>query len=104
MLKRQPYRNKKYTQAAKDQPCTLNSAYCNYDPSTTVFCHLNESWAGKGMSQKADDFAGFDGCSACHSAYDQNRLSDTEKYQSLLRAVYRTLRNRIDRGIMDGKG
>jgi len=54
------------------------------------------------MSQKADDFAGFDGCSGCHSAYDQGKLSEGDKYESLLRAMYRTLRNRIDRGIIDG--
>ena len=100
MLKREPYRNKKLTQAARGQECTLNSAFCNYDPNTVVFCHLNESFAGKGMSQKADDIAGFDGCSGCHSAYDQGKLDLQDRDWLLLRACYRTLRRRIDMGVL----
>lgn len=98
MLKRAPYRNPKILQAAKGQDCTLNSPVCNYNPETVVFCHLNERFAGKGLSQKADDIAGFFGCSACHSLYDSGKLED--QYFYLLRAMHRTIINLIDRGIL----
>ena len=96
LTKRKPWRSKAYTDAARGQPCTV----CGAENSTIVFCHLNESWAGKGWAQKADDFAGFDGCNKCHMRYDLphelERLQDWE----ILRAMYRTIRNRLDRGIL----
>ena len=106
--KHKRYRNRKYLAAARDNPCTLNSPVCNYNDETTVFCHLNESYAGKGMGKKADDFAGFDGCSDCHDLYDGRRqLISIEQAEWLkdqdwfvLRAVMRTLKNRIDLGVI----
>jgi len=97
LTKRIPYRNKKITNAAKGEECTLNSEYCNYNSETSVFCHLNESYAGKGTSQKADDCAGFIGCSGCHAAFDSNKIKD---YWIVLRAYYRTIRCLIDKGIL----
>ena len=97
LQKRKPYRNKKIRDAARGEDCTMESPFCNYDSVTTVFCHLNESYAGKGISQKADDI-GFFGCSACHTAYDQKKLHDEHFW--VLRAVYRTLRRLLDKGIL----
>jgi len=97
VIKQSPYRNKKTLQAARGQDCTLNSTWCNYDPATTVFCHLNGQFAGKGMGIKADDFAGFDGCSGCHQAYDSGLIDD---YQSILMAVVKTLKRRFNDGII----
>ena len=85
---------------AKGENCTLNSPDCNYDPSTTVFCHLNEYFAGKGIGKKAVDI-GFFGCSDCHILYDRNRLKD--EYFYLLRAVIRTWLRLIDLGILKMK-
>lgn len=60
---------------------------CNRNPETTVFCHLNGAYAGKGIGQKAHDIAGFFGCSDCHRHYDTGGgVSDSD----LLRAVIRT--------------
>jgi len=87
LLKRKPIRSKKITQSARGEECTLNGVNCNYDSSTTVFCHLNEYWAGKGMGIKSHDI-GFYGCSNCHQDYDQNKLDD--KYFYILRAVVKT--------------
>ena len=108
MDKQKRYRNRKYLAAARDNPCTLNSPACNYDSATTVFCHLNESFAGKGMGKKADDFAGFDGCSGCHDLYDRRRYLEAhlqEEWQKdenfyVLRAMTKTIRDRIERGII----
>lgn len=96
--KRQPYVNKKLREASRGQPCTLQGPNCTGGGEDTVFCHLNESYAGKGMGQKADDFAGFDGCQACHRDYDTSRLPDQDFY--ILRAVIRTLRRRFDEGLI----
>ncbi len=101
LAKRKPYENKKIRKSAQGEDCTLNSPWCNYDPSTTVFCHLNESFAGKSTGQKADDIAGFFGCAECHRVYDQGYLKalpDADWY--LLRAMYRTLRKLIDKGVL----
>lgn len=105
--KRKPFRSKAITKAAKDEPCTV----CGRNDGTTVFCHLNESWAGKGMGQKADDFAGFFGCQLCHTAYDNRgkpilpgvaysyHVDDWE----IMRAMYRTWRRLLDLGILTVK-
>ena len=99
MLKREPYRNKKIRGAARDEQCTLQSEFCNWRTDTTVFCHFNDSYAGKGMGQKSDDCAGFFGCGDCHAAYDQGRLGDDKEWL-LRRAYYRTIRRLIDMGII----
>ena len=92
--KRHPFRSKAITQAAKDEPCTV----CCRNDGTTVFCHLNESWAGKWMGQKADDFAGFFGCHKCHKDYDE--IPGVMGEWVIMRAMYRTWRRLLDRGIL----
>lgn len=99
LAKRIPYRNQKIRDAAKGEECTMNSEFCNHDPATVVFCHLNDPFAGKGMGQKADDCAGFFGCSGCHEAYDCGRLAWNDGWL-VLRAYYRTTRRLLDRGIL----
>ena len=93
LTKRSPFRSKAITQAAKDEACTV----CDRNDGTTVFCHLNESWAGKGMGQKADDFAGFFGCQKCHKDYDEIGMIED---WLIMRAMYRTWRRLLDRGIL----
>lgn len=96
---------KKWTQAAKGQPCTLKiPGVCNYTPETTVPCHLQSDIKGTGY--KSDDFT-VDGCSACHAAIDGDwgritkDLFDTEdKLFFMLRALQLTIRNRYERKIM----
>ena len=92
--------------AARGEMCTMNSPYCNHDPSSVVFCHLNQSYAGKGMGQKADDTAGFFGCSCCHDWYDgrmgPNVLSRTG-YEGLyitLKAYVRTIRRLVEKSVL----
>ena len=101
LTKRSPFRSKAITQAANGEACTV----CGRNDGTTVFCHLNESWAGKGMGQKADDFAGFFGCSFCHDCYDR-RIPESAGFAmahsegNIMRAMYRTWRRLLDRGIL----
>ncbi len=100
--KRQEYRNPAILKAAKGEACTLNTELCNYNTETTVAGHLNESWAGKGMAQKADDIVIFT-CSACHDVLDgriQNEDFEQNKYWYVSRALYLTIRRLIDKGIL----
>lgn len=103
MIKRKPYRNKKILKAANGEPCLMRSPVCNGDSSTTVFCHLNEGEFGKGMGQKADDCAGFFGCSSCHDWYDGRMNTGHEKGwrdEMALRAAVHTFRRLIDKGVI----
>ncbi len=97
LTKRIPYRNQAIRDSANSEECTLNSPICNYDPTTTVFCHLNEDFAGKGKGLKAADI-GFYGCYNCHTAYDTGKLPDPYFY--LLRAVVRTWLRLLEKGII----
>lgn len=90
-------KSKKIRDSARDEDCTLNGPNCNYDSETTVFCHLNEQFAGKGYGLKATDI-GFYGCSDCHHDYDTGKLED--KYFYLLRAVVRTIQRLIEKDIL----
>lgn len=97
--KRKPYENQKIRDSAKGEECTMNAPGCNYDPSTVVWCHINADYAGKGMSQKADDLAGFYGCAACHWAYDHKQLGNAESWY-VLRAMVRSMRRLLDKGVI----
>jgi hypothetical protein len=98
LQKRTPIRSKRITQAAKGEACTV----CGSNDGTTVFCHLNESWAGKGIGQKADDIAGFFGCFDCHISYDEPGTFGRKILRDLdiMRAMYRTWRILWDKGII----
>ena len=87
-------RSKAIRNAANGEACTI----CGQNDGTTVFCHLDEQWAGKGMRQKADDIAGFFGCYICHVAYEKkpNFHYDWE----ITRAYYRTIRRLFEKGII----
>jgi len=97
LVKIKPYRSKKIRDSANGEECTLNSPVCNHDPTTVVFCHLNEQFAGKGLGLKAMDI-GFYGCYNCHTAYDSGKLED--KYFYLLRAVIRTWERLREKGLI----
>lgn len=101
--KRKPYRNKKILKAAQGEVCTANFPGCTGGGEDTVFCHLNESWAGKGMGQKADDCAGFFGCANCHDVYDGRKKAPYGTFGSsyILKAYYKTIRRLFDLGVIE---
>lgn len=99
--KRKAIRSKAIRDAANGESCTV----CGRNDGTTVFCHLNESWAGKGIGQKADDIAGFFGCVGCHSEYDGELNSGVVTADYLImRAMYRTWRRLWELGIITIQG
>jgi hypothetical protein len=72
---------------ARGMPCMIQSSVCNQNPATTVWCHSNQGADGKGMSMKADDFAGVFGCSDCHRFIDEARNADIAEF--LFRQAWR---------------
>lgn len=98
----EPLRSRKVMDSARGQPCTLEFEVCSHDPATTVSCHVHDEHFG--MAMKADDTSTVHGCFACHTYMDQGgwigRISQTLLLRHILRAMQRTLRNRIDRGII----
>jgi len=96
-------RQTKLTKAARGQECSLQLfPYCEGHSETVVLCHLNSST--KGMGQKSEDWWGVDGCMTCHSIIDGAKQVDDitpeEIEQAKMRALHRTLKNRIDRGLI----
>lgn len=104
--KHAPYRNKKITQAAKGEECTMNVAgVCNYNSATTVLIHFR--WIGDcGGSQKPPDLQAAFGCSECNRWTDsptpKERNADYESDRNFyaIRAMSKTLQRLIERGIL----
>lgn len=89
------YRNKKLTQTARGQECTilfpLNGL--RHDPDTVVWAHSNQSKHGKGERIKAHDCFGAFACMHCHNLLDQNkRYSREEKNKAFDLGMQRTRR------------
>ena len=59
--------NRALRNLARGRDCQIRTPDCNYDPETTVLCHLG----GAGMGTKHNDFTGGAwGCSSCHDLVD----------------------------------
>lgn len=96
------YKNKKLTEFARGQECTLNIAgVCNYNSETSVWCHFNLE--GGKMGGKTDDLSGGIGCSSCHDALDgrvkYEWCNPDEKYFYMARSMKRSLLLAIENGV-----
>jgi hypothetical protein len=55
------------TESARGEDCQIRMpGVCNFDPDTTVFCHLG----GAGWALKSNDIHGAYGCYECHLITD----------------------------------
>lgn len=62
--------SEKLRKSAKGQPCTFRfEGVCNFDPATSVLCHIPCGMRGTG--RKGPDVVAAIGCSACHRVLDQ---------------------------------
>ena len=108
IINKYPYvRSRKLLDSSRDRVCTFNFQGCNYDSSTTVACHANYDFCGKGTSIKASDIFSADGCSYCHDIYDgraKSNYTDQEKQWFFWRAFVKTLNRRISEGYVTIKG
>src|SRR3569832_2336118 len=100
-FRREPIRSRKLLDSAKGQPCTLEFVgVCSHDAETTVSAHIHDETFG--MAMQADDFATVHSCLNCHVYMDPGgcigMISQTVLLSHILRAVFRTIRNRIERG------
>ena len=99
--KRTRLRVPKILAAANGAPCMMAGPECSNNRETTVACHLNYGWAGKGMGQKADDVAVFFACADCHRWFDERRSGHQYRYRSdAFRACVRTWRYLIETGVL----
>ena len=100
-------RSKKLRDSARGQDCAFGIAgVCNGDNRTTVLCHLPSKDTG-GMGFKSTDLCAAYGCSDCHDAIDNRKLS--EEYQEFKdfyngRALIRTLTRFFELDLITIKG
>jgi predicted chitinase len=89
----------KLRNSAKGQPCMFQiPGICNHDPATVVLAHLPSEI--KGMGNKSDDFHAAFACQNCHEAIDNHRLSREDCLYYSMRALQRTMRNWVSRGLV----
>lgn len=92
-------KNLKLRNSARLQDCTLNiSGVCNYNPETTVLCHINVD--GGAMGGKSPDYSAVFGCSDCHAHLDQKKLNSEDELFYTRRALLRTWAKWIDMGLV----
>lgn len=89
----------KLRNSARGQACTFQIPdVCNHSPETTVLCHIRDH--AKGLGNKANDWSAAFGCSACHDAIDQRRMSKEDELFFSLRAMQRTQAHWIAKGLI----
>lgn len=101
-FKTAPLRSRTIMDSARGQPCTFEFVgVCNHDPETTVSAHIHDEQFG--LATKADDTATAHACSSCHAYLDQGgwigKISQAVLRWYIIRAILRTIRNRVERGI-----
>ena len=87
----------KITKSARGEDCSLRIPnICNFNPETTVLCHVNTKY--KGVAMKSPDLFALYGCSSCHSALDSN-LEGLEA-QWVMDAVFETQYKLMEKGLI----
>lgn len=90
------------TKASRGQECTLQiHPYCVWDTARTSPCHLPSG--DKGVAHKSQDWWLVDGCDVCHAIIDGHMavdLSELEILKCMMRALHRTLKRRIEQGLI----
>lgn len=99
LTKTKPIRSQKLRDSARNEECTFRViGVCSEDWSTTVLCHLPDE--SHGGSRKSDDHCAAYGCFTCHSVIDSNRLPESDKQFYIHRAMVRTWRRMIEKGLV----
>lgn len=91
--------SKKLRDSARGQECTFNiPGHCTGGVETTCLCHAPSEI--KGMGTKSPDYFAAFGCFECHRVMDEHRLPREEERFYWLRAIERTWRVWIERGLV----
>jgi len=86
----------KITKSARGEDCAFRFPnICNFNPETTILCHINTKY--KGWALKSPDLFAAYGCSSCHSALDSN--SGVES-QWVMDAVFETQYKLMEKGLI----
>jgi len=96
----------KLTEAARGQQCKLQiHPFCESpNTDTVVFCHFPSN--DSGIAMKSPDWWGADGCGSCHDVIDGRNygaimdLGRKEVNACMMRGLHRTLKDRIERGLI----
>ena len=89
-------KSKKIRDSARLEDCAFRFPnICNFNPETTVACHINTVFKGTGI-KSPDLFISY-GCDACHSALDQNKNIDP---QWVLDAMIETQYKLFEKGLI----
>ena len=93
-------KNKKLTDFAKGKDCTFRAPMvCNFNPETSVFCHVSTKRMA-GIGTKTHDFFGFIGCSSCHDWHEKNRYLHPDAAQWTLEAICETQGLMVEAGLL----
>ena len=93
------HESKKLRDSAKGSDCQIRlPGICNFNPETTVPCHLN----GGGAGTKHSDLLMAYGCSSCHDEIDRRtRKMDGDAVNlAFYEAIFRTQQIALDRGLI----
>lgn len=94
--------SQKLRDSARGQECTLRlPGICNFDPATTVLCHIPVNQ--RGMSIKSPDIAACFACSSCHDAADGRTPYNISAWD-WLRALIETQMIWIAEGLLTVEG
>jgi hypothetical protein len=89
-------KSNKLRASARDQDCTLRLVgVCNFNPETTVLCHVG---VGSGFGTKSGDNMAVFGCSSCHAEIDAKPKGFYGA--DIIRALGETQQIWIDNGLM----
>lgn len=91
--------SKKIRESARGEDCTFRfPGICNFNPETTVWCHIDTKY--KGMGIKSPDIHGAYGCSSCHSNLDLHKVRNAEW---VLDAMVESQMKLIEKGLLEVK-
>lgn len=89
-------KSKKLRDSARGQDCTLRLVgICNFNPETTVLCHIGTN---AGIGTKSGDNMAVFGCSSCHNEIDTKAKGFYGA--DIIRALGETQQIWIDSGLM----
>lgn len=91
--------------SAKGEACLIRLPGCDGGGETTVWCHLPEAFAGRGMSLKGIDLLGAFGCRNCHDIVDRRAprpamLSEQDVSLMFYRALARSVVRLAQKGLL----
>ena len=90
--------SKKIRNSARGEDCSFRfPGICNFNPETTVFCHINTKF--KGVALKSPDLFGAYGCSSCHDCLDGRKQAEINP-QWVLDAMVETQSKLIEKGLI----